>query len=89
MAAVNACSTSDADSYKTIMEEVKNRGIEVEIVEVNEPHAQRVAVEASERNSYVKTLNRAGARLVLLDASPSRDEALEWAHKLNIVVIDQ
>lgn len=89
MAAVNGCSTSDADSYKTIMEEVKNRGIEVEIVEVNEPHAQRVAVEASERNSYVKTLNRAGARLVLLDASPSRDEALEWAHKLNIVVIDQ
>lgn len=89
MAAVNGCSTSDADSYKTIMEEVKNRGIELEIVEVNEPHAQRVAVEASERNSYVKTLNRAGARLVLLDASPSRDEALEWAHKLNIVVIDQ
>ena len=89
MAAVNGCSTSDADSYKTIMEEVKARGIEVEIVEVDEPHAQRVAVEASERSSYVKTLNRAGARLVLLDASPSQEEALEWAHKLNIVVIDQ
>lgn len=89
MAAVNGCSTSDAESYKTIMEEVKARGIEVEIVEVDEPHAQRVAVEATERSSYVKTLNRAGARLVLLDASPSREEALEWARKLNIVVIDQ
>lgn len=89
MAAVNGCSTSDAESYKTIMEEVKARGIEVEIVEVDEPHAQRVAVEATECSSYVKTLNRAGARLVLLDASPSREEALEWARKLNIVVIDQ
>ena len=89
MAAVNGCSTSDAESYKTIMEEVKARGIEVEIVEVDEPHAQRGAVEATERSSYVKTLNRAGARLVLLDASPSREEALEWARKLNIVVIDQ
>jgi len=37
----------------------------------------------------VKTLNRAGARLVLLDASPDRDLALEWAKKLNIVVIDR
>lgn len=89
MAAVKGCSTSDAAAYKTIMDEVRERGIEVEVVEVDEPHAQRVAVEATERSSYVKTLNRAGARLVLLDASPSREEALEWAHKLNIVVIDQ
>lgn len=35
------------------------------------------------------TLNRSGARLVLLDASPSREEALAWAEKLNIVVIDR
>ncbi len=88
MAAVNGCSTSDADSYSTIMEEVKRRGIEVEIVEMNEPHVQRVFIEATERNSFVDTLNRAGARLVLLDASPSREEALEWAKKLNIVIID-
>lgn len=89
MAAVNGCSTSDAEAYKTIMEEVKNRGIEVEVIEVDEPHAQRVYIDATERSSYVKTLNRAGARLVLLDASPSREEALSWAKKLNIVVIDQ
>ena len=47
----------------------KNRDIEVEIVEVNKPHAQRVAVEAIEHGSHVKTLNYAGARLILLDAS--------------------
>ena len=89
MAAVNGCSTSDADSYATIMEEVKNRGIEVEIVEMKEPHVQRVFIEATKQNSFVDTLNRAGARLVLLDASPSRELALEWAKKLNIVVIDE
>ena len=89
MAAVNGCSTADAESYKTIMAEVKARGIEVEVVEVNEPHAQRVAVEATERSSYVKTLNRAGARLVLLDASADREEVLALAKKLNIVVIDK
>lgn len=89
MAAVNGCSTSDADSYAMIMEEVKSKGIEVEIVEMKEPHVQRVFIEATKQNSFVDTLNRAGARLVLLDASPSRELALEWAKKLNIVVIDE
>lgn len=89
MAAVNGCSTSDADSYKVIMDEVRSRGVEVEIIPVKEPHVQRVLIEASEQNSFVDTLNRSGARLVLLDASPSREEALAWAEKLNIVVIDR
>lgn len=89
MAAVNGCSTSDAVSYATIMEEVKKRGIEVEIVEMQEPHVQRVRIEATEQGSFVDSLNRAGARLVLLDASPSRGLALDWASKLNIVVIDE
>lgn len=79
MAAVNGCSTSDADSYKVIMDEVRSRGVEVEIIPVKEPHVQRVWIEASEQNSFVDTLNRSGARLVLLDASPSREEALAWA----------
>ena len=87
MAVVNGCSISDEDSYKTIMEEVKNRGIELEIVEMNTPHAQRVAVETIERSSPIKTLNCAGARLILPDVSPSRNEAPEWAHKLNNVMV--
>ena len=89
MASVNGCSTSDAEAYKTIMDEVKARGIEVEIVQVDEPHVQRVFIEATEQNSYVNTYNRAGARLVVIDAIPSREEALEWAKKLNIVVIEK
>lgn len=89
MAAVNGCSTSDAEAYKAIMEEVRERGIEVEILQVDEPHVQRVSIEAEEQSSCVSTLNRAGARLVLLDAAPDKGLALEWAKKLNIVVIDQ
>lgn len=89
MAAVNGCSTSDAEGYKKIMDEVMSKGIEVEIVPMKEPHVQRVFIEATEKNSFVDTLNRAGARLVLLDASAPKEEVLELAKKLNIVVIDR
>ena len=89
MAAVNGCSTRDAEAYKNIMNEVRERGIEVEIIEVNEPHVQRVTIEASEKNSFVDTLNRAGARLVLMNASVPREEVLALAKKLNIVLIDK
>jgi L-serine dehydratase len=89
MAAVNGCSTSDAEGYKKIMDEVMSKGIEVEIIPMKEPHVQRVFIEATEKNSFVDTLNRAGARLVLLDASAPKEEVLELAKKLNIVVIDR
>jgi len=36
----------------------------------------------------VDTLNRGGGRLVLRDASPSKDEALKIAKELGIVVIN-
>lgn len=88
MAALDGSSTSDAEAYKNIMPRIREKKIEVTVTEVPEPSAQRVYIEATEQNSFVKTLNRAGARLVLLDASPSRELALEWAEKLNIVVID-
>ena len=88
MAALDGSSTSDAEAYKNIMPRIREKKIEVTVTEVPEPSAQRVYIEATEQNSFVKTLNRAGARLVLLDASPSRELALELAEKLNIVVID-
>lgn len=88
MAAVNGCSTSDAEAYGTIMEEVNRRGIEVEIIKNPNVYVQRVYIQATEQDSFVDTYNRAGARIVLLDAKPSRVEAMEWAKKLNIVVID-
>lgn len=88
MAAIGGNSTSDADAYKASIDWVKEKMIEVEILEVDEPSAQRVTIEASEQNSMVDSLNRGGARLVLIDAYPDKKRALEIAKELNIVVID-
>ena len=89
MAAVDGAGTSVADAYKVSLDKVKERGIEVEIVEVKEPSVQRVTVEATEGNGMVDSLNRGGARLVLRDAYPSVEQAREIAEKLDIVLIDQ
>ncbi len=89
MGAVEGVGTDDADTYEQIMQRVKDRGIKVEILEINEPSVQRVSIEATEQNSMVDSLNRGGARLVIRDAYPDRDRALELARQLNIIVIDQ
>lgn len=88
MAAVEGAGTDDAEAYAAIMGKVKNQGIGVEILELAEPSVQRVTVFASEGNGMCDSLNRGGARLVLRDAYPSRERALELAKELNIVVID-
>ncbi len=90
MAAVNGCGTDDAKGYETILAEVQERGIEVEVIERHDvPQLQKVIIEATEQNSYVDTLNRAGARLVLRDASAPKEEVEALAKKLNIVIIDR
>ncbi len=89
MAAVDGAATDDANAYAGIMEKIRNSGIAVEIVEIAEPSVQRVTVEATENNGMVDSLNRGGARLVLRDAYPSRDQAAAIAKQLNIVLIDQ
>ncbi len=90
MAAVNGCGTDDAKAYETILSEVRERGIEVEVLEVPDvPQLQRVTIFADEQNSFVDTLNRAGARLVLRDASAPREEVERIAKELNIVIIDR
>lgn len=89
MAAVDGAGTSDAQSYKESLDKVRARGIEVEILEVDEPSVQRVTVIASEENGMVDSLNRGGARLVLRDAYPSKEKACEIARELDIVLIDQ
>lgn len=89
MAAVNGSGTDDAKGYETILAEVQEKGIEVEVVEVDEPQVQKVIITASEKDSYVDTLNRAGARLVLRAASAPREEVEALAKKLNIVIIER
>ena len=87
MAAVFGASTDNAQLYREIMDKVKNAGITVEMLEVDEPQLQRITVYAKEQNSMVESFNRGGARLALRSASPSKEEALQVARKLNIDVV--
>ena len=89
MAAVDGSSTSDAQAYKASLDQVKARGIQVEIREVPERSVQRVTVHATEQDGMVDSLNRGGARLVLRDASPSLEQARKIAQELDIVLIDE
>lgn len=88
MAAVFGSSTSDYKMYDQVMEKVKQKGIKVEIQEIEEHQAQKITIETDELSSSVDALNRGGGRLVLREATPSREKALEIAQKLGITVVN-
>lgn len=88
MAAVFGSSTADYEMYGKVMDKVRQKGVEVEILEIQEYQVQRITIVADDVTSMVDTLNRGGGRLVLRDASPSKDEALKIAKELGIVVVN-
>lgn len=87
MAAVYGAGTDNAQLYREIMDRVRQAGISVEIIEVDEPQLQRITVYATGRDAMVESFNRGGARLAIRSASPSLEEALAAARKLNIDVV--
>lgn len=88
MGAVYGSSTADGKMYKEVMELVEKEGIAVEIVKVDEYQVQRVTIETDAGTFMVDALNRGGGRLVLRDATPSRQEAVDIANKLGIVLVE-
>lgn len=84
MAAAYGAGTDNGKMYHDVMDKVKQDGIEVEILMLDEPQVQKVTIEATERSSMVKALNRGGARLVLKEVSSSMEEATAVAEKLGI-----
>lgn len=88
MGAVYGSSTADGKMYKEVMELVEKEKIEVEIVKDEEYQVQRVTIYTDEGTYMVDALNRGGGRLVLRDASPSLQDAVDVANKLGIVLID-
>ncbi len=88
MAAVFGASTADYEMYAEVMGKVKEKGIEVEILEIKEYQVQKITIMTDDVNSKVDTLNRGGGRLVLRDASPSKDKALKIAQELGIMVVN-
>ena len=89
MGAVFGVSTSDYSMYAEVMGKVEKMGIQVDILEVEEFQLQRITIETDDVCSMVDTLNRGGGRLVLRDASPCKEKALEIANKLGIVLVNQ
>lgn len=88
MASVFGSSTADHKMYKEALGEVEKMGIEVEIVKVDEYAIQRVTIETDKGTVMVDSLNRGGGRLVLRDAIPSREKALQVANELGIVLVE-
>ena len=89
MGGVYGASTEDGKTYAEVMNRVKADAIEVEILEVPDYQLQKISLKASEGDSMVAALNRGGARLVLLDASPNREDALLAAQRLGIVLVEK
>jgi len=86
MAAVYGASTDNSQLYREVMNKVAKDGIEVEILQVNEPQLQRITVIATEKTGMVEALNRGGGRLVLQRAS-DEEEAYQIAKKLGIETV--
>ncbi len=88
MAALYGAGTDDGDSYRSVMKDAIEKGIKVDIVQVEEPQLQRITIKATKQDAVVDARNRGGGRLALHDASPDRDKALKIAEKLGIVIVD-
>lgn len=88
MGAVYGSSTADGKMYKEVMDLVEKEGIEVEILKDEEYQVQRVTVITDEGEFMVDALNRGGGRLVLRDATPSKEQAIDIANKLGIVLVE-
>lgn len=87
MGAIFGASTSDYEMYNQSVQLVRERGIEVEIVEAAEHAVQKITITTDCMSCSVDTLNRGGGRLVLRDASPSLSQARSAAQRLGIVLV--
>ena len=88
MGAVFGSHTSDGEMYAKVMDTPEVRGIDVSLKEVAEPEVQRIRIQADERSVWLDSRNRGGARVAIVDATPSRDEAIAAANTLGIQIVN-
>jgi L-serine dehydratase len=86
MGALYGSQTDDIESYRRVVGDVLRRGIPVELVPVAEPEVQRIWLDTKERKVMIDSRNRGGGRLAIVDAMPSKEEAIAAAKDLGIVV---
>lgn len=87
MGAVFGSSTADYKMYKESIARMNSMGIEIDVVKGSEYSIQKITIETDETTVMVDALNRGGGRLVLRDATPSREEAEKIANELGIVLV--
>lgn len=89
MAAAYGADTGNGALYRDVMDRVVADNITVEIRMVPDRlQLQRVVIETAEGSVWVDTLNRGGARLVLLDSSAGKDAALALAEQMGIETVE-
>jgi L-serine dehydratase len=86
MGALYGSRTDDIESYRRVVGDVLRSGIPVELVPVAEPEVQRIWLETNEKKVMVDSRNRGGGRLTIVDALPSKEEAIAAAKGLGIVI---
>ncbi len=86
MGALYGASTEDIESYRKVVADVLRKKLPVELTQVQEPEVQRIWLQGEAGNAMVDSRNRGGGRLAIVDALPSREEALAAAKRLDIVV---
>lgn len=87
MGAIFGSRTDDIETYRKVVDYVNEKRIKVTINEVKEPEVQRIFIKTNCGDYMVDSMNRGGGRITVLDAAPSRKEAVEAAKKLGIVVV--
>jgi L-serine dehydratase len=61
--------------------------IEIKINKLDQPEVQRIRIEATGKSAMVDARNRGGGRVAIVDAKPSKEEALRVAKELGIEVV--
>jgi L-serine dehydratase len=87
MGAIFGAQTGDVEMYHHIFEKPEIKGIEIKINKVDLPEVQRIRIETTGKSAMVDARNRGGGRVAILDAKPSREEAILAAERLGIEVI--
>lgn len=87
MGAVFGSHTSDGAMYRKIMDTPEVKAIDISLKESLEPEVQRIKIIADEKSASIDSRNRGGARVAIIDAQPSKEEAIEAARTLGIQVV--
>ena len=88
MGAVYGARTDDAELYHTVFDLPEIKEIDISVNPVDIPEVQRIRIETDRTAAMVDARNRGGGRVAVVDAEPSREQALAAAERLGIEVVD-